>query len=139
MKTIEILNLDCRKEENREIIQKVLKKIGPLSKYTEYEEIPMELLEKCLKVLTFKYAIRVQWINLSDANSIEEMLFSCSIRNDSSYAWVGNAYGKSLYELVCKTVIFIYSEIKAKRVITREQDAYNKLEKKRKQEEGQNE
>jgi hypothetical protein len=139
MKTKDLLNLDFRVKENREIIQRVLGKIKPLSKYTEYEEIPMELLEKCLKVLTFKYAIGIQYINLTCAKSVEEMVFSSSVRNDSTYAWVGNVYGLTLYELISKTIILIYSEIRLERVITREQDAYNKIDRRRKQREDQDE
>ena len=41
MTTEEILNLDYRKEESKTKIQKVLRKIKPLSKYSEEDDIPL--------------------------------------------------------------------------------------------------
>ena len=49
MKTEQILNLDFRKEENQGIIQKVLRKIKPLSKYSD-EVVPIEAIEKLVRV-----------------------------------------------------------------------------------------
>ena len=41
MKTTEILDLDCRVNENREIIQTVLRQIKPLAKCSDEYDIPM--------------------------------------------------------------------------------------------------
>ena len=51
MKTEDIINLDCRKEENKEIIQKVLRKIKPLSRYPDGCDIPFEAIEKAITVM----------------------------------------------------------------------------------------
>lgn len=56
MTTKQVLDLDCREEENREIIQKVLRQIKPLSNCLE-EQVPFEKLEKCLYVLCKNYNI----------------------------------------------------------------------------------
>ena len=45
MKTEDILNLDYREKENKQIIQKALLNIKPLSKFSD-EKIPLEALEK---------------------------------------------------------------------------------------------
>jgi virulence-associated protein VapD len=44
MKTMELLNLDCTKEENAEIIQKALKRIKQFSKCED--DVELEKLEK---------------------------------------------------------------------------------------------
>ena len=62
MKTEDILNLDYRKEENQEAIQRVLRKIKPLSKFSEDENIPFEKLEKLIGLYQNKYAIKIQYI-----------------------------------------------------------------------------
>ena len=54
------MNLDCRKEENKEIIQKVLRKIKPLSKYSVGECIPISALEKAITVMTKKYNMHIR-------------------------------------------------------------------------------
>lgn len=63
MKTEQIMNLDYRKEENQKIIQKVLRQVKPLSKFSDEEQIPIEMLEKTVSVLTNKYEITPQWID----------------------------------------------------------------------------
>ena len=65
MKTEQILNLDYRKEESQEIIQKVLRKIKPLSKYSDESNIPIEAIEKLIRVLVQKYEITPQWMTMS--------------------------------------------------------------------------
>ena len=118
MKTNEILELDFRKKENKEIIQKVLRKIKPLSKCSG-EQIPVEKLEKCLKVLTLKYAIQIQWITITNSKDADEMLFKLSLLDSHNYKWLGNVYGQTFYEVISKTIIKMYSEIKADRILLR--------------------
>ena len=60
MKTEDIINLDCRKEENKEIIQKVLRKIKPLSRYPDGCDIPFEAIEKAITVMCKKYCLRIK-------------------------------------------------------------------------------
>ncbi len=118
MKTQEILELDFRKKESKEIIQKVLRQVKPLSKCSD-EQIPVDMLEKCVKVLTFKYAIRIQWITITTPENVEEMLFNLSLLEDHNHKWLGNVYGQTFYEVIAKTVIKMYSEIKAGRILLR--------------------
>ena len=112
MKTEQILNLDFRKEENKEIIQKVLRKIKPLSKYPEGEEIPLEKIEKVVQILTKKYEISPQWMTMS-FRSNDWGIYSIAVKTTTDHKWLGNVYGVCLYEVFSKLAIKMYSEVKS--------------------------
>lgn len=112
MKTDQILNLDFREEKSKEIIQKVLRKIKPLSKYPDGEDIPLEKIEKVVIVLTRKYEITPQWINMS-YRSNECGIYSVGVKTTTDHKWLGNVYGICLYEVFAKLAIKMYSEIKS--------------------------
>ena len=127
MKTEQILNLDFRKKENKKIIQKVLRKIKPLSKYSDEEDIPLEKIEKVVKVLANKYEITPQWLNMS-YRSNECSIYSIGIKTTTNHKWLGNVYGMCLYELFAKMAIKMYSEIRSGNIPER---TPNKQEKER--------
>lgn len=118
--------LDCRKSENREIIQKVLKKIKPFSKYDESTDVPLEMVEMLIHKLTNKYFIRIQWINHSSIpfRGEEEFLWSVSMKRDDTHAWVGNVTGLTLYEMAAKTAIKMFSITKNGDIPERPQSWY---------------
>ena len=109
MKTEDILNLDYRKEENQETIQRVLRKIKPLSKLSEDENIPFEKLEKLVGLYQNKYAIKIQYIMPNYEGSI---IYSASLLRSDNFKWIGNVYGMCMYELFAKIAIKMYTEIK---------------------------
>lgn len=109
MKTEDILNLDYRKEENQEAIQRVLRKIKPLSKFSEDEIIPFEKLEKLIGLYQNKYAIKIQYIMPNYEGSI---IYSASLLRSDNFKWIGNVYGMCMYELFAKIAIKMYTEIK---------------------------
>ena len=111
MKTEEILNLDYRKEESQEIIQKVLRKIKPLSKYSEEQDIPLEAIEKVIRILSQKYEIVPQWMVMSLYESAINV-YSIGVKTSNDHEWLGNVYGMCLYEVFAKLAIKMYSEIK---------------------------
>lgn len=115
MKTNEILNLDCRKEENKEIIQKVLRKIKPLSKYPEGEQIPLEAIEKVVDAIVKKYEIVPQYMMMSYQES-KSSLYSISVKTTTDHSWLGSVHGISLYEVFAKLTIKMYSEVKSGKV-----------------------
>lgn len=115
MKTDQILNLDYRKEESKEIIQKVLRKIKPLSKYSEEELIPIEAIEKLVRVLCQKYEITPQWMTMA-YNDSALAIYSIGVKTTTNHEWLGNVYGMCLYEVFSKLAIKIYSEIKSGKV-----------------------
>ena len=136
MKTEQILNLDYRKEESQEIIQKVLRKIKPLSKYSEEQDIPLEAIEKVIRILSQKYEIVPQWIVMSLYESAINV-YSIGVKTSNDHEWLGNVYGMCLYEVFAKLAIKMYSEIKqgniALRIKTKEENERELLVKKVKQ------
>ena len=112
MKTEQILNLDYRKEESQEIIQKVLRKIKPLSKYSDESNIPIEAIEKLVRVLVQKYEITPQWMSMSYFEPILG-LYSIGVKTTTDHKWLGTVYGMCLYEVFAKLAIKMYSEVKS--------------------------
>lgn len=131
MKTDEILNLDYRKGENKEIIQKVLTKIKPLSKYSD-EKVPLEAIEKLIYVLCQKYEITPQWMTMSFKESTLG-IYSIGVKTTTDHKWLGNVYGICLYEVFAKLAIKMYSEVKSGnipvRTMTEEEKIREKLAK----------
>ena len=115
MKTEQILNLDYRKEESQEIIQKVLRKIKPLSKYSDESNVPIEAIEKLIRVLVQKYEITPQWMTMS---YFEPTLgiYSIGVKTTTGHEWLGTVYGMCLYEVFAKLVIKMYSEVKSGKI-----------------------
>ncbi len=117
MKTEQILNLDYRKEENQKIIQKVLRQIKPLSKFSDEDEkqIPIELLEKTVSVLTNKYEITPQWIICGYRNSVPGCIgyYSVGVKTTTDHKWLGDVNGCTIYELFAKLVIKMYAHVRA--------------------------
>lgn len=111
MKTDQILNLDYREEEAKEIIQKVLRKIKPLSKYSDEDVIPLEAIEKLIRVLSQKYEIAPQWLMISLHESAVN-IYSIGVKTTTDHKWLGTIYGMQLYEIFAKLAIKMYSEIK---------------------------
>lgn len=114
MKTEQILNLDFREEESKEIIQKVLRKIKPLSKYSD-EEVPLEAIEKVVRVLSEKYEIVPQWISVFYIPNTKNC-YSVSVKTTTNHEWLGTIYGICLYELFAKLAIKMYSEVKSGKI-----------------------
>jgi len=133
MKTKQILNLDYRKKESQEIIQKVLRKIKPLSKYSDKSNVPIEAIEKLIRVLVQKYEITPQWMTMW---YFEPTLgiYSINVKTTTENEWLGTVYGMCLYEVFAKLAIKMYSEVKSGkipvRVMTKEEKERERLTKK---------
>lgn len=132
MKTEQILNLDYRKEESQEIIQKVLRKIKPLSKYSDESNIPIEAIEKLVRVLVQKYEITPQWMSMSYFEPILG-IYSIGVKTTTDHKWLGTVYGMCLYEIFAKLAIKMYSEVKSGnipiRTMTKEEKQRERLAK----------
>ena len=110
MTTQQILNLDLRDEENKKIIQKVLKKIKPLSKCSD-ENVSLEKIEKTIMVMCKKYDFN--FIIYVDKNAAEKaLIYRVEIINNKLLKKVERVYGITIYEALSKAAIKIYSEIK---------------------------
>ena len=129
MKTVQILNLDFRKEEGHEIIQKVLRKIKSLSSYSDESNVPIEAIEKLIRVLVQKYEIIPQWMTMSYFEP-SFGIYSIGVKTTTEHEWLGTVYGMCLYEVFAKLAIKIYSEVKSGKIPIR---TATKEEKKREQ------
>ena len=105
MKTEEILNLDYRIEQNQTTIQKILRKIKPLSGYDLSENVPFEKLEKLLIKYSRKYDFYVQAIYpifMPDGVDI----YRAVVAKQSNKEVLKSVYGCCLYELYAKLNIY---------------------------------
>lgn len=112
MTTNEVMNLDCREEKNQKIIQKVLRQIKPLSKYSDECDIPIEAVEKAISVMCKKYLIGVRDLTPDVLSNSEHTIWRAWIINDTNFKTIEMVYGVSLYEVLAKTAIRLYTEIK---------------------------
>ena len=122
MKTENILDLDCTKEENIKQINRFLWKIKPLVKIlekqgcTKAEQVPLELLEQTLQGMMAHYKYKTQGINLyfeEQENKEVFVFYNVSVlRIRKTRDWIGNVYGKTLWEVVAKLLIKIYADVK---------------------------
>lgn len=133
MKTEQILNLDYRKEENREIIQKVLRKIKPLSKYSDEINVPIEAIEKLVRVMVQKYEITPQWMSMSYFEPVLG-IYSIGVKTTTDHKWLGTVYGMCLYEVFAKLAIKMYADIRLGNIpvktMTKEEKQRERLAKK---------
>lgn len=115
MTTSQILQLDCRLQSNAEIIEKVLRKIKPLSKSPEGQPVPLEKLEKCIKVLCNKYNYIIPYVYPDLVSGGDKMvIWKCRIVDRQTIDDVGITYGCTLYECIAKAVILLYSKTRKK-------------------------
>ncbi len=108
MKTTEILDLDCRVEENREIIQTVLRQIKPLAKCPEGQDVPFDKLEKCMQVLCRNYEMYPRQIVPDVFAAEKDIVWRFELIDLKNLKVLGKCYGLNLYELMCKAVIMMY-------------------------------
>ena len=118
MTTNQVIQLDCRERENRETIQRVLRQIKPLSKYSDESNIPIEAIEKLIRVLVQKYEITPQWMTMSYFEPILG-IYSIGVKTTTEHEWLGTVYGMCLYEVFAKLAIKMYSEVKSGKIPVR--------------------
>lgn len=117
MKTEDILNLDCRKEENKTKVNCFLYKVKPIQKRMEKlgrrrAEVPLEVLEEVMQGLCLRYGYRLQHIiPVFDVDRFIYYTSSITKRRDT-VLWIGNAYGCTMWEVVAKIIIKIYADIR---------------------------
>lgn len=114
MQTIDLLVMDTRKEEKKKIFIKALKKIKPVERLSGDKEITIEVLEKSLVGICTKYGYITHGI-YPEIIKGKFFFFSASIidkRGDNK--WVGTVNGGSIWEVLGKMLILIYSDIKKK-------------------------
>lgn len=121
MRVRDILQLDYREEENKEVIQNMLKKIKPFSKY-ENEDVEISKIEKFIGVATKKYDLYVRDIMFASiVTDNNEILYNLHLYRESDLQIICEIYGCELYELMAKTAIYIYALIKNEKVRKRDE------------------
>jgi hypothetical protein len=131
MKTEELLNLDCTKEENIKKLNRFLYKIKPLEKVatkhgynTEQNKmLGMEVLEEVLHGLCLHYGYMHQGICVyyehetdeSGKNKNKRFVFYRTSVITPDRQWAGEVYGKTLWEIMAKIIVKIYVDIKSKK------------------------
>ncbi len=126
MKTEDILNLDCTDGNNLEQINKFLWKVKPVARileknhYTKTKQAPLELLEQALHGILLRYGYRIQGINTyyeEGENGESKFVFYTAslLKIRETREWIGNVYGKTLWETVAKTIIKVYADLKKER------------------------
>ena len=121
MNTQDILNLDYRKKENQEIIDKAIRRIKPFDKLKPGERITLEMLENVVGKYCRKYAVMMQYITPTFMRG-EINYYSCSIKETMKHKWLGNVYAHTMYEVFAKVLIKIYSDVKSGSVVERDEE-----------------
>jgi hypothetical protein len=110
--------LDCKKEGNRELINKFLWKVKPCAKileknhYTRTEIAPIELLEQVLHGLCERYPYKLQQIYTYSEGKKFKFYHMGVIHVTDIYEWIGDVNGVTLWEVVAKAIIKIYADLK---------------------------
>lgn len=118
MKTFEVLNLNCTSEENKKKLNKFLYNIKPIAKQMgndKTKQIPLSVLENVLHGICLKYGYSHQGISPYYEKK-EFVFYTVHItKKRKTVEWIGNAYGKTLWETVAKIIIKIYADIMQER------------------------
>lgn len=116
MRTEEILNIDCRKEEGKKKINSFLWKIKPVTKLKISKGcmLTVEDIEKVLHGISIHYDYIVQQIAPYYEDGEQFVFFKGEVmrKRNKTNEWCGTVYGKTMWELLAKALIKMYSEIK---------------------------
>lgn len=112
MTTNQVINLDCREKKNQEIIQKVLRQIKPLSRYSDECDIPFSALEKAITVMCKKYCMRIREFVPDVWSNDENTIWRATLINEANLKTIDIVYGITLYEVFAKAAIRLYAEVK---------------------------
>lgn len=112
MTTNQVIQLDCREQENRETIQRVLRQIKPLSKCSEEFDVPFEKVEKAIVVMSKKYNIRVRDFVPDVWSNKDNTIWRATIIDDTTLQTISLVYGLTLYEVFAKVAIVMYAQVR---------------------------
>lgn len=105
----EMLDIDYREDKGKKDIQIALRKLKPFSKYSLGKELPLELLEKYLRLVRAKYDIMFNYIVM---NTIDGDDSQYSLTYAKNREVVGTIHGICIYELFAKMVLLSHTSIK---------------------------
>lgn len=112
MTTKELLNLDYREEKNKQMIQKALLRIKPLSKFSDENNVPFYAIEKLIHMICSKYKVWIKDITLDSQSGDDFDISRCNIIDESNLDTIDVVFGICMYELFAKMAIVLWSELK---------------------------
>ena len=105
----QILNLDCREKIGQEKLQKALRLIKPLSRFSMDKDVPMVKVEKVITVLSKKYNMHIREFTADVWANEDETIWRATLIDDNTLGIIGCAYGISVYEVFAKVAILMYA------------------------------
>lgn len=108
-----VLNADFRKDSDRSGIQRALRNFKSCRAYPMDDDVPFPAVEELLSNMMLKYAIDpLDFFAVKQDGNETHIVWSCGIKKLDGHAWLGTAYGLTLYEVTCKVVLFLFLNIK---------------------------
>lgn len=111
MTTDKLLALDYNRPKPHQVIQKALRRIKPLRKYPEGEDVPLEAIEAVVKRMAVKYEVSPQFMTTL-CRSGPQWYSIGYMHSGDSHEWIGTVYGSTLYETWAKLCIGMYASIR---------------------------
>ncbi len=109
----DIFKLDFRKEQDREFAQKALRKFKSCRVYPMGQDVPFAAIEELLSSMMLKYAIDpLDFFIVKQDGNETHVVWSCGVKKLDGHAWLGTAYGLTLYEVVSKVLLFVFLHIR---------------------------
>ena len=104
-----ILHLDCTEKQNIDRLISELGKLKPFKKvYSETGEIPIEYLEKLIKLIDVKYQFGIRNITPDCNSNKDKIIWRATILRYKDICVIGQIFGISMYEVLCKTALFMF-------------------------------
>lgn len=103
-----LLSIDYRAESSKKFLQKTLLKIKPLEKYSNYDKVPLEKIEKLLFKLQQKYDVNIALIYTSGKANNDFFVYSGGISKDSANKIICAVHAVEIYELFAKMLIKVW-------------------------------
>ena len=77
-------------------------------------DVPFSEVEKLLSNMMLKYAIDpLDFFAVKQDGNETHIVWSCGVKKQDGHAWLGTAYGLTLYEVTCKVVLFLFLNVKS--------------------------
>jgi len=102
-----VLELDCRIDGNKILLQDALKTIKPLSKIKG--DVPLQKIERVLKIICTKYNYLFKLFPDCYSGEDNYIIWKSEIIDYNNLDTVCDIYGCTVYECLAKTAIKLYS------------------------------
>lgn len=115
----EISMIDCRSDKGKEQLQQVLYGVSPFVKYEEKGvKVPMSAIERLMDQICRRYQVLPGSIGICVMNH-NELYYTGQAFDQSGIRCLSLVSGVSLYEVMAKQVVLLWSEVQGKKLIKR--------------------